>query len=208
MNCCNVLFAGFGGQGLLFSGKILATAGLLENKDVSWLPSYGPEMRGGTANCAVRLSDSPIGSPLVTEPDVLVAMNLPSFTKYINAVVPGGMAVVDSSLVKAVTDRQDVSIFEVDATRISKEEGLFGVPNVILLGKLIKETGVVPVAAIELAVRKCVPDRHGRLLENNLKALHIGIGAEQPGDRFTRAARLRYNTLPNMAPRSKSVVGA
>ena len=95
----NFLLAGFGGQGILFSGKVIAYSGLMDGKEVSWLPSYGPEMRGGTANCSVCISDEPIGSPLVLSPDVLMAMNLQSFDKFINTVVPGGIAVIDSTLV-------------------------------------------------------------------------------------------------------------
>ena len=99
MSTLNVLLAGFGGQGILFGGKTLAYSGLLDGKNLSWLPSYGPEMRGGTCNCSVVISDDPIGSPLVTQPDVLVAMNRPSLEKFVNAVVPGGMILVDSSMV-------------------------------------------------------------------------------------------------------------
>ncbi len=99
MKDLNMVFAGFGGQGVLFAGKVAAYAGLLENKEISWLPSYGPEMRGGTANCSVCISDEPIGSPLVTAPNVLVAMNLPSLDKFINAVEPGGTVILDSSLI-------------------------------------------------------------------------------------------------------------
>ena len=100
MSTTKILIAGFGGQGILFAGKFLAYKGLLEGRQVSWLPSYGPEMRGGTANCSVILSDSPVGSPIVNNPDVLIAMNLPSLDKYEDAVVPGGKIFVDSSLVK------------------------------------------------------------------------------------------------------------
>ena len=98
-----LLLAGFGGQGILFAGKFLAYAGLLEGRQLSWLPSYGPEMRGGTANCSVILSDEPVGSPIVSNPDILVAMNLPSLDKYEDAVVPGGMIFVDSTLIKRYT---------------------------------------------------------------------------------------------------------
>src|SRR5215469_12700549 len=95
----NMIFAGFGGQGVLFTGKVVSYAGLLDGKEVTWMPSYGPEMRGGTANCSVVISDDPIGSPVVTEPDVLVAMNAPSYDKFINIVKPGGKVIIDSSLI-------------------------------------------------------------------------------------------------------------
>ena len=113
------LFAGFGGQGLLFSGKVLAYKGLIENKNVSWLPSYGPEMRGGTANCSVILSDDPVGAPIVLTPDVLVAMNNPSLDKYENAVRSGGVILVDSSLIERKVNRDDVSVYYVPATKLA-----------------------------------------------------------------------------------------
>ena len=96
MQDLNIVFAGFGGQGILFSGKVAAYAGLIDNKEISWLPSYGPEMRGGTANCSVCISDTPIGSPLVTNPNVLIAMNLPSLEKFIDEVEEGGIVIIDS----------------------------------------------------------------------------------------------------------------
>ena len=106
----NILFAGFGGQGILFAGKFVAYKGLLEGKHISWLPSYGPEMRGGTANCSVIVSEDPIGSPIVSKPDVLVAMNLPSLDKYENEVVPGGKIFVDSTLIERKVNRTDVDV--------------------------------------------------------------------------------------------------
>ena len=109
-NTCRMLFAGFGGQGILFAGKFLAYKGLIEGKQVSWLPSYGPEMRGGTANCSVIISDEPIGSPIVDKPDVLVAMNLPSLEKYENEVVSGGKIFVDSTMIDKKVDRTDVDV--------------------------------------------------------------------------------------------------
>lgn len=108
MSTTNLLFAGFGGQGILFSGKFLAYKGLIEDRQVSWLPSYGPEMRGGTANCSVILSDEPVGSPIVSRPDVLIAMNLPSLDKYEDMVVPGGKIFVDSTLIERQVKRTDV----------------------------------------------------------------------------------------------------
>ncbi|MGM9626456.1 MAG: 2-oxoacid:acceptor oxidoreductase family protein, partial [Eubacteriales bacterium] len=108
-----ILIAGFGGQGVLFAGKFLAYKGLFENKEVSWLPSYGPEMRGGTANCSVILSDQPVGSPIVTNPDVLIAMNLPSLDKYESACVPGAKLFIDSTLIARSVKRTDVEAFEI-----------------------------------------------------------------------------------------------
>ncbi len=136
----NILLAGFGGQGILFAGKVIAYAGLMDSKEISWLPSYGPEMRGGTANCSVCISDEAIGSPLVTNPDIFVAMNLPSFDKFINDVQPGGIVLIDSSLIDKKVERTDVTAFYVPATKLADENDLNGLANMILLGKLYQET--------------------------------------------------------------------
>ena len=135
-----ILIAGFGGQGVLFAGKLLAHIGLHENKQLSWLPSYGPEMRGGTANCSVIISDEPVGSPIVTKPDILIAMNLPSLDKYENDVVPGGVIIVDSSLVTRKVNRDDVTVFYIPATSMANEINAPTLANMIIIGKLIKET--------------------------------------------------------------------
>ena len=137
----HILLAGFGGQGILFSGKVIANAGLVEGKEVSWLPSYGPEMRGGTANCSVCLSQKAIGSPLVTTPDILVVMNQPSYEKYIDAVLPGGKVFIDSALIHANCTRTDIDIYEVPATQMAKQQNMAGLANIILVGKMLKETG-------------------------------------------------------------------
>ena len=134
---CNILFAGFGGQGILFAGKFVAYKGLLENKQVSWLPSYGPEMRGGTANCSVIVSDEPIGSPIVSNPDVLVAMNLPSLDRYENEVVSGGKIFVDSTLITRKVERTDVDVYYIPATEIANEKGISTLANMIITGKLL-----------------------------------------------------------------------
>ena len=174
MAATQILFAGFGGQGILFSGKFLAYEGLLEERQVSWLPSYGPEMRGGTANCSVILSDDPIGSPIVSHPDVLIAMNLPSYDKYENEVVEGGMIFVDSSLIGRGAERTDIKTFPIPATQLATENGLDGLANMIMVGKVIKETGVIPYENVERALKKVVSARHQDLAEANLKALALG----------------------------------
>ena len=135
----NILFAGFGGQGILFAGKFVAYKGLLEGKHISWLPSYGPEMRGGTANCSVIVSEDPIGSPIVSKPDVLVAMNLPSLDKYENEVVPGGKIFVDSTLIERKVNRTDVDVYYIPATGLASEKGINTLANMIITGKLLKE---------------------------------------------------------------------
>ena len=124
MKTTQILIAGFGGQGILFAGKFLADKGLLEDLQVSWLPSYGPEMRGGTANCNVILSEEPVGSPIVTSPDVLIAMNLPSLQKYVDAVVPGGQIYVDSTLIAEKVERTDVEVYYIPATAMANEAGV------------------------------------------------------------------------------------
>lgn len=169
-----LLLAGFGGQGVLFAGKFLAYKGLLENRQVSWLPSYGPEMRGGTANCSVILSDEPVGSPIVSEPDVLIAMNLPSLDKYENEVVSGGTIIVDSSLIERKVERQDVKVFYVPATKMAKDIDAPTLANMILVGKFIKETGAVDYNDLEGALKKIVSARHQDLYEINLKAINNG----------------------------------
>lgn len=169
-----IQLAGFGGQGILFAGKVLAYCGMLADREVSWLPCYGPEMRGGTCNCSVCLSDEPIGSPTVDEPDIIIAMNDPSFKKFIDAVKPGGFAFVDSTLVTAGTDRSDIKVFPVPATRLASDNDLAGGANIILIGKLIRETGIISMEDIESAIREIVPPKKAQLIENNLKAVKIG----------------------------------
>ena len=169
------LLAGFGGQGILFAGKLLAYVGLYQGKEVSWLPSYGPEMRGGTCNCSVTLSDQPIGSPLILEPTELLVMNTPSFDKFIGAVKPDGMAFIDSTLVEGKSDRTDIKCFYVPATGMANENGLKGMANIILAGKILKETGLANEEAIEKAMKKVIPPKKANLAESNLKALRLGM---------------------------------
>ena len=171
----DILLAGFGGQGILFIGKMLAYLGLYGNKQVSWLPSYGPEMRGGTCNCSVCVSDEPIGSPLVLEPDNLLVMNTPSYDKFIGSVKSGGSCFIDSTLVDEKCDRSDISCYYVPATQLASDNELRGMANVILLGKMIKEMGINDQAVIEKTVRKVVPPKKAHLIDANLKALKIGM---------------------------------
>lgn len=169
-----ILIAGFGGQGVLFAGKFLATKGLIEDKNVSWLPSYGPEMRGGTANCSVIISDEPVGSPIVSEPDCLIAMNLPSLKRYEDIVVPGGMIIVDSTLISEKVERNDVSVFYVPATKMAKDEGFATLANMILCGKLLKEISDMSFENTTEALQKVIPARKANLLDVNLNALRVG----------------------------------
>lgn len=170
----NTVLAGFGGQGVLFAGKVMAYTGLIEDREVSWLPSYGPEMRGGTANCSVCLSDDPIGSPLVVTPDALVAMNQPSFDKFVNQVREGGVIVADSTLVQNIPDVPGVKVCAIRATEIAEENGLKGLANIVMLGKLFEETDFCNEETLEAAITKCVPARHIAKLPLNMKALELG----------------------------------
>ena len=168
------LIAGFGGQGLLFAGKFLAYKGLLENKEVSWLPSYGPEMRGGTASCSVIIGDEPVGSPIVEHPDVLMVMNLPSLNRYEQAVQPGGTIFVDSSLVERKVERSDVKAIYVPATRLAVENDMTPLANMILTGKILEEMGEFAVDGVQAALKKVVSAKHPEMFDLNLKALQIG----------------------------------
>ena len=170
-----ILIAGFGGQGVLFAGKFLAYKGLIEGKQVSWLPSYGPEMRGGTANCSVIVGDEPIGSPIVNAPNTLVAMNLPSLQKYENAVVPGGLILVDSTLIAEQVRRTDVRVRYVPATKLANDSGFATLANMILMGKLLKESEDMSFEHTEDALKKVIPARKIDLLGVNLKALETGF---------------------------------
>ncbi len=169
-----ILIAGFGGQGVLFAGKFLAYKGLFEDKQVSWLPSYGPEMRGGTANCSIIISDEPVGSPIVSNPDILIAMNLPSLDKYENEAVAGSVIVVDSTLIERKVAREDVNAFYIPATKMAKDMGAPTLANMIMLGKVIKESGVVSIEGLEEAMKKVVPPKKADLIEINLKAVMLG----------------------------------
>ena len=147
MKDMNALLAGFGGQGILFMGKVIAYAGLTDGKEVSWLPSYGPEMRGGTANCSVCISSDPICSPLVVTPNVFVAMNGPSYDKFIDSVVPGGIVILDSTLVEREVKRDDITVCLVPATQMAEEHGLKGLAF-DMVSRLQK-----PVCSMSLPIR-------------------------------------------------------
>lgn len=178
----NILLAGFGGQGILFAGKLIAYAGLLDGREVSWLPSYGPEMRGGTANCSVCLSKDPIGSPLVTEPDVLVAFNRPSYDSFVNIVKPGGLVLVDKTMIDVCPLRQDIRFEGVEATQLSEDNELKGLANVVAVGKLLQLTGFSTIAQVEVAIEKSVSAKHLDLIGFNKKALAIGFAQVSPND--------------------------
>lgn len=174
MSATQYLFAGFGGQGILFSGKFLAYKGLMAGKNVSWLPSYGPEMRGGTASCSVVLSEMPIGSPIVSNPDVLIAMNLPSLDRYENSVAPGGTIFVDSTLIERKVQRQDVTVYYVPATQMASDNNMPTLANMILMGKVLAVLGENDPQQIENALKKVISAKHSDMLGVNLTALEMG----------------------------------
>ena len=174
MSTKQLLFSGFGGQGILFAGKFIAYKGLMDEKQVSWLPSYGPEMRGGTASCSVIVSDEPVGSPIVSTPDVLIAMNLPSLDKYESTVAKGGMILMDSSLIERKVTRNDVKVFAVPATQMASDNGMPTLANMILVGKLLKELGDFNEESITNALRKVISAKRADMMDINRKAMQLG----------------------------------
>ena len=174
MKTTQILIAGFGGQGILFAGKFLAYKGLLEDLQGSWLPSYGPEMRGGTANCNVILSEEPVGSPIVTSPDVLIAMNLPSLQKYVDAVVPGGQIYVDSTLIAEKVERTDVEVYYIPATAMANEAGVPTLANMVMMGHVLRHNPELTFEGTEVTVQKLVPPKKAELVGLNMKALEAG----------------------------------
>lgn len=171
------VLAGFGGQGVLFAGKVIANAGLIEGRELSWLPSYGPEMRGGTANCSVTLSDDAIGSPLVTAPNALVAMNQPSYDKFIGDVVDGGVVVADSGLISNIEPVDGVEVVAIPAAKLAQDAGLETLGNIVLVGKLWEKTRFCDRETLDAAIDKSVPPSKAWLIEKNKEALQLGIDA-------------------------------
>lgn len=170
-----IFIAGFGGQGVLFAGQLLAYAAMDQGREVTWFPSYGPEMRGGTANCTVIISDEEIGSPLVRHPKAVITMNLPSLDKYEEFVQPGGVLVVNTSMVDRAVQRSDLIAVPLPANAIAEELGDKRMVNMVLLGGLLANLPVLPLAALEHALRDHLPPRHKNLLARNLEALHRGV---------------------------------
>jgi 2-oxoglutarate ferredoxin oxidoreductase subunit gamma len=169
-----IIISGFGGQGALFAGQLLAYAAMDEGHHVTWIPSYGPEMRGGTAHCTVIISDDEIGSPLVRHPAAVIAMNLPSLDKYEPLVAPGGVLVVNNSLVTRHPARTDIRVVEVPANALAEELGSNRLANLVLTGALLAATGALPLEAVERALAAHLPERHRSLLEANYQALRRG----------------------------------
>ena len=170
-----IVFAGFGGQGVQFVAKVTAYAGMIANKEVSWLPSYGPEMRGGTSNCSVCIDEAPIACPSVNDPDILMALNTPSFDKFESMVVEGGTIVYDSSLINKTSDRADINCKGIPATKMAKENELPGLANMIALGYMLKLTNFMDSDIIKSAIEKMVPATKSALIAKNIAAIDLGF---------------------------------
>lgn len=171
-----MIFAGFGGQGVLSMGKLIAYAAMKEGKEVSWMPSYGPEMRGGTANCMVNISDSLISSPVVNEYDVVVALNLPSLKKFEPKVKKGGILIWESSTIKEPPTRTDIQVYALPAIELASNElKNVKVMNMLILGALVKMMDIVKKESLIIALKETLPERHHKLIPLNEKAIDLGM---------------------------------
>lgn len=169
-----IIIAGFGGQGVMAIGKMMVEAGMAEGQYVSWLPSYGPEMRGGTANCSVVLSDKPVGSPVVLNPGTLIAMNTPSLTKFEKEVLPNGIILVNSSIVTQPATRTDVQFYPVPCAEVATELGNPKVGNMVMLGAYVKACGAVKIETVHEMLKHVFHGPKEKLMAINLKALELG----------------------------------
>jgi len=170
----SIIISGFGGQGTLFAGQVLAYAAIDAGKSVTWIPSYGPEMRGGTAHCTVIISDSDIGSPIVRNPKIAIALNLPSLDKLEDLVHPEGLLIVNASLINREVMRTDIDIIKIHANEIAEEIGNMRLANMITVGAMITARPIMPVEALEKALEDHLPERHKKLLPANFEALRRG----------------------------------
>jgi 2-oxoglutarate ferredoxin oxidoreductase subunit gamma len=174
-----IIVAGFGGQGVLFGGQVLAYAAMEVGKEVTWIPSYGPEMRGGTANCTVVIADEEIGSPLVENPRLAVALNLPSFDKYEGALGTGGTLIVNKSMVDRGKTREDIQVLFVPCSQIAEEIGDRRLLNMVAVGALLTVLQDITIVDVEKALAAHLPARHKELLPKNYEALRRGYSAAQ-----------------------------
>jgi 2-oxoglutarate ferredoxin oxidoreductase subunit gamma len=168
------IFGGFGGQGILFAGQVLAQAAVLEAREVSWMPSYGPEMRGGTASCTVIVSDRPIGSPIVDRADIVVALNPPSLAKFEPILTPGGLLLLNESLIEAEPRRSDIDAVAVPCTALARSAGDDRLVSVVALGAIIARRSIVDIASVRDALIELVGRRHPDLMAADLAALESG----------------------------------
>ncbi len=170
----DVVVAGSGGQGVMFAGQLMAYAAMSEGLEVTWIPSYGPEMRGGTAHCFVVISDRPIGSPLVQNPKLAIVLNEPSFAKYEPLVEPHGLLVINRSIITRTSQRRDLTLLPVPASEIASECGDRRVINMVLLGAALAVRPILPLGAVRRALEQHLPEKHRNLLSLNLEALERG----------------------------------
>ncbi|MFZ5819332.1 MAG: 2-oxoacid:acceptor oxidoreductase family protein [Chloroflexota bacterium] len=169
-----ILIAGFGGQGVLFAGQVLAYAAMDTGHEVTWIPSYGPEMRGGTANCTVVIADEEIGSPLVHHPPAVIALNLPSFDKYEGLVQPGGVLVVNESMVDRKARREDITVFYVPGNEIAEAAGDRRLLNMVMVGALMSRFDELKLDDVKTALKAHLPAKHQKLIPNNFDAMDRG----------------------------------
>lgn len=169
-----IIIAGFGGQGVLSMGKILAYSGIMQDQEVSWFPSYGPEMRGGTANVTVILSDDRISSPVLNQYDTAIILNQQSLDKFESKVKPGGVLLYDPNGIIKAPSRTDIKIYRIDATRIAAEKGQPKIFNMIVLGAFLKAKPIVKIENVKRGLEKSLPERHHKLIPMNIEALVLG----------------------------------
>ena len=170
-----MFFAGYGGQGIMLAGQMVASAAILENKETTFFPSYGPEMRGGTANCTVIVSDKPVSSPLVFESDCVLAMNLPSMLKFEPTLKAGGILLLNKSLIHQSAKRSDITVYEIAANEMAAELGNTVVANMIMLGAFVRTTGIVKEETMEKVIHNVFEEKKAELVEMNLKAFRLWI---------------------------------
>ena len=170
-----IIIAGFGGQGVLSMGKILAYAGLMEGKEVTWMPAYGPEQRGGTANVTVIVSDDPVSSPILSSYDIAIVLNQPSQEKFEPKVKPGGIIIYDGYGINEPPTRKDIKVYRIDAMDAAAEMNLIKTFNMIVLGGLLKIRPVVKIESVLAALRKPLPERHHHLIPKNEEAIRKGM---------------------------------
>lgn len=170
-----IIIAGFGGQGVLSMGKILAYSAVMGGKEVTWMPSYGPEMRGGTANVTVIISDSRISSPIIHEYDTVIALNQQSITKFEATVKPGGTLIYDPNGITSHPTRKDIDIYTIDASMIAAQKGIMKVFNMVVLGAYLKVKPLVSLEWIDKGLKKSLPERHHKLIPMNEEAIRVGM---------------------------------
>jgi 2-oxoglutarate ferredoxin oxidoreductase subunit gamma len=175
-----IILSGFGGQGIMFAGQLLAYAAMDSGLEVTWMPSYGPEMRGGTANCTVIIAEEEIGSPTVLNPKAALVFNLPSLIKYEPLVISGGVLIVNSSMIDRETTRNEIKSLKIPANEIAESIASTRLANMVMLGAMITKLPVIPIEALEKALDDHIPDKHRHLLDSNFQALREGSVFEEP----------------------------